>query len=64
MNNLFWFLGVAPPSAVAIQSGKTLHQLASARDAVSVTSYIMLTVFALAALLPILFRKKLQEKID
>ncbi|XP_060568157.1 transmembrane protein 41B-like isoform X2 [Ruditapes philippinarum] len=58
------FLGVAPPSFVAIQAGTTLHQLTSSGDAVSYTSMIILAVFALVSLLPVLFKKKLKAKFD
>ncbi|KAL5007158.1 hypothetical protein ScPMuIL_015964 [Solemya velum] len=58
------FIGVAPPSFVAIQAGTTLQKLTSSGDAVSWTSVIILGVLALLSLLPVLFKKKLQEKLD
>lgn len=58
------FIGVAPPSVVMIHAGKTLHQLTSSRDAVSMTSIVVLSALAILSLLPILFKKKLQEKLD
>ncbi|XP_013778172.1 transmembrane protein 41B-like [Limulus polyphemus] len=58
------FLGVAPPSFVAIQAGTTLHQLTSSRDAFSWTSLTVLIVFALLSMIPVLFKKKLKEKFD
>ncbi|XP_015916764.1 transmembrane protein 41B [Parasteatoda tepidariorum] len=58
------FIGVAPPSFVMIQAGTTLHQLTSSKDAISGTSIFMLTLLALLSLLPILFKKKLSEKLD
>uniref|UniRef100_A0A915INF9 Transmembrane protein 41B n=1 Tax=Romanomermis culicivorax TaxID=13658 RepID=A0A915INF9_ROMCU len=62
----FWgtFLGVAPPSFLAIQAGTTLHQLTSSSDAVSWKSMLVLCVFALGSLVPILFKKTLEKKIE
>ena len=58
------FLGVIPPTFIAIQAGTTLHQLTSSSDMLSWTSIGMLAVFAVISLLPVIFKKKLQEKID
>ncbi|XP_026326671.1 transmembrane protein 41 homolog isoform X2 [Hyposmocoma kahamanoa] len=58
------FIGVAPPSFVAIQAGQTLHTLASTSDAWSWTSVTILTIFALLSLVPVLMKKKLREKFD
>ncbi|XP_053385015.1 transmembrane protein 41B-like isoform X2 [Mercenaria mercenaria] len=58
------FLGVAPPSFVAIQAGTTLHQLTSSGDAVSYRSMFILAIFALVSLLPVVFKKKLKAKFD
>ncbi|KAL3843200.1 hypothetical protein ACJMK2_021145 [Sinanodonta woodiana] len=58
------FVGVAPPSFVAIHAGTTLHQLTSSGDAISSTSIIILAVLAILSLLPVLFKKKLGEKFD
>ncbi|GAV01944.1 hypothetical protein RvY_12574 [Ramazzottius varieornatus] len=58
------FLGVAPPSFVAVQAGKTLHKLSSSTDAFSWTSVILLGVFALLSLIPIVFKKHLARKFD
>ncbi|KAK3611627.1 hypothetical protein CHS0354_018323 [Potamilus streckersoni] len=58
------FVGVAPPSFVAIQAGTTLHQLTSSGDAVSSTSIIILAILAVLSLLPVLFKKKLGAKFD
>ena len=46
----FWigtFLGVAPPSFVAIQAGTTLQQLTSSTDAITVWSVAILAGFAI-----------------
>ncbi|CAN7998987.1 unnamed protein product [Ixodes hexagonus] len=57
------FVGVAPPSFVAIQAGTTLHQLSSSKDAVSWWSVSVLAAFALLSLLPVLFKGKLKQKV-
>ena len=46
----FWigtFVGVAPPSFVAIQAGTTLQQLTSSTDAITVWSVVILAGFAI-----------------
>lgn len=58
------FFGVAPPSFVAIQAGQTLHKLNSSSDAFSMTSVILLFVFALLTLLPVIFKNRLQKKFE
>ncbi|CAG9792126.1 unnamed protein product [Diatraea saccharalis] len=58
------FIGVAPPSFVAIQAGQTLHTLTSTSDAWSWTSVIFLSVFALVSLIPVLLKEKLKEKFE
>ncbi|KAG0414362.1 hypothetical protein HPB47_008491 [Ixodes persulcatus] len=57
------FVGVAPPSFVAIQAGTTLHQLSSSKDAVSWWSVSVLAAFALLSLLPVVFKGKLKQKV-
>lgn len=58
------FIGVGPPSFVAIQAGTTLHQLTSSKDTVSWTSIIILSVFACLSLLPVVLKRRLQKKFD
>ncbi|XP_031837874.1 transmembrane protein stas [Nomia melanderi] len=58
------FFGVAPPSFVAIQAGQTLQNLTSSTDAWSWNSILILCVFAVLSLVPVLFKKKLEEKFD
>ncbi|XP_066947481.1 transmembrane protein 41B isoform X1 [Macrobrachium rosenbergii] len=63
----FWFgtfLGVAPPSILAVQAGTTLYQLTSSRDAFSFTSLVLLAFAALLSLVPILLKNRLREKFD
>ena len=58
------FTGVAPPSFLAIQAGTTLQSLTSSSDSVSWTSVAVLCVFAVLAMLPVVFKKYLREKVD
>ncbi|XP_053976492.1 transmembrane protein 41B [Hylaeus anthracinus] len=58
------FFGVAPPSFVAIQAGQTLQNLTSSTDAWSWNSILILCLFAILSLVPVLFKQKLQEKLD
>ncbi|XP_011179003.1 transmembrane protein 41 homolog [Zeugodacus cucurbitae] len=58
------FFGVAPPSIVAIQAGKTLQKMSSSSDAFSWTSMGLLSVCALISLLPGLLKNKLKKKVE
>ncbi|XP_071954818.1 transmembrane protein 41B-like [Antedon mediterranea] len=58
------FLGVAPPSFVAIQAGTTLYQLTYYGEAVSWTSILVLAFFAILSILPVLLKNKLREKYE
>ncbi|KAM9817148.1 transmembrane protein 41B [Neosynchiropus ocellatus] len=58
------FLGVAPPSFVAIKAGTTLYQLTTAGEAVSWFSLAILGVFAVVAILPVCYQKKLKQKLE
>lgn len=58
------FLGVAPPSFVAIKAGTTLYQLTTAGEAVSWNSVFVLMVLAVLSLLPVLLHSKLKEKFS
>jgi len=58
------FVGVAPPSFIAIQAGTTLQQLTSSGDALSWQSVCILAILAVIALLPVAFRAKLKQKFD
>ncbi|XP_075044616.1 transmembrane protein 41B [Mixophyes fleayi] len=58
------FLGVAPPSFVAIKAGTTLYQLTTAGEAVSWNSVIVLMVLAVLSILPAIFQKKLKQKFE
>ncbi|KAG8524288.1 Transmembrane protein 41B, partial [Galemys pyrenaicus] len=58
------FLGVAPPSFVAIKAGTTLYQLTTAGEAVSWNSVFVLMILALLSILPAIFQKKLKQKFE
>ncbi|KAK2920163.1 transmembrane protein 41B [Channa argus] len=58
------FLGVAPPSFVAINAGTTLYKLTTAGEAVSWNSLAILGVLAVLSILPVCFQKKLQQKLE
>ncbi|GJQ65181.1 hypothetical protein Trydic_g17306 [Trypoxylus dichotomus] len=58
------FVGVAPPSFVAIQAGQTLHDMSANDSAFSWTSIFWLGVFAVVSLVPIFLRKQLKEKFQ
>ncbi|KAH0620892.1 hypothetical protein JD844_021774 [Phrynosoma platyrhinos] len=58
------FLGVAPPSFVAIKAGTTLYQLTTAGEAVSWNSVFILMVLAILSILPAVFQKKLKQKFE
>ncbi|XP_038063184.1 transmembrane protein 41B-like [Patiria miniata] len=58
------FLGVAPPSFVAIQAGTTLYQLSHYGDAVSWTSVIVLAVLAVVSILPVILKNRLGKKFE
>ena len=67
--HLFFFLllssGVAPPSAVMIQAGQTIHTFTSYRDTMMTYGNITwVAFFAILSLLPIIFKKQLREKFD
>ncbi|XP_078453103.1 transmembrane protein 41B isoform X2 [Lampetra planeri] len=58
------FIGVAPPSFIAIQGGTTLYQLTTAGDAVSWNSVLVLMLFAGLSLLPVFLKNKLKQKFQ
>ncbi|KAM5138707.1 transmembrane protein 41B [Mantella aurantiaca] len=58
------FLGVAPPSFVAIKAGTTLYQLTTAGEAVSWYSVIVLMILAVVSILPAIFQKMLKKKFE
>lgn len=57
-------IGVAPPSFLAIQAGKTLNTLTSSREAFSWLSMVYLTIFACITMLPVFFKKYFKTKIE
>ncbi|XP_065077540.1 transmembrane protein 41B [Ochlerotatus camptorhynchus] len=58
------FLGVAPPSFIAIQAGKTLYKMTSSSDAFSWGSVTLLAVFSVFSLVPVVFKRYFKSKID
>lgn len=58
------FFGVAPPSIIAIQAGKTLHSMTSSKDAFSFNSMIILSICALLSLVPAVFKNKFKSKLE
>lgn len=58
------FLGVAPPSFVAIQAGQTLHTMSASDSTFSWTSVVMLAVFAVVSLIPVFLKQRLKEKFE
>lgn len=58
------FIGVAPPSLLAIQAGKTLHTLTSASDAVSPLQFMSLIALGFVSMIPVLFKHRLRKKLE
>ncbi|KAH8344915.1 hypothetical protein KR067_010639, partial [Drosophila pandora] len=56
------FCGVAPPSVIAIQAGKTLQKMTSSSEAFSWTSMGILMFCACASLLPGLLKNRFKHK--
>jgi len=63
----FWigtFIGVAPPSFIAIQAGTTLHSLSSSTGTITWVSVIILACFAVLSIIPVIFRERFRKKIS
>jgi len=63
----FWlgtFVGVAPPSFIAIQAGSTLQQLTSSLDAFNFQNVALLVLFAFLSILPVFLKNRLKEKYN
>ncbi|CAO1377008.1 unnamed protein product [Diamesa serratosioi] len=58
------FFGVAPPSFIAIQMGKTLYKMTSSSMAFSWSSMALLFVFSMVSLIPVIFKKYFKSKIE
>ncbi|CAH1160208.1 unnamed protein product [Phaedon cochleariae] len=58
------FVGVAPPSFIAIQGGQTLHDMTASDSAFSATTFLWLAFFGVVSLVPIFLKNKLRAKID
>ena len=58
------FVGVAPPSFGFISAGVELYELTTTGDAFSFKSILIVIGSAIISLLPVLFRRQLQKKIE
>uniref|UniRef100_A0A6P7GIV9 Transmembrane protein 41 homolog isoform X1 n=1 Tax=Diabrotica virgifera virgifera TaxID=50390 RepID=A0A6P7GIV9_DIAVI len=58
------FIGVAPPSFIAIKGGQTLHDMTASDTAFNMTSFVWLIVFGVMSLIPILLKNRLREKME
>ncbi|XP_066921125.1 transmembrane protein 41B-like [Clytia hemisphaerica] len=58
------FLGVAPPSFGFISAGVELYELTTTGDAFSFKSVLIVIGSAIISLLPVMFRRQLQKKIE
>lgn len=58
------FAGVAPPSFIAIEAGKTLYKMTNSSLAFSWNSILMLFVFSMLALAPVFFKKYFKSKVE
>jgi len=58
------FIGVGPPSLLAIQAGKTLHTLTSARDAISPLQFVLLIGLGCVSMLPVVFKRYFRQKLE
>ncbi|KAH7642260.1 transmembrane protein stas [Dermatophagoides farinae] len=56
------FLGVAPPSFIAVHAGTTLYQLTSSSNIISFQSMMMLLAFSLLSLTPIILKRIFADK--
>ena len=60
----FILSGVAPPSFGFISAGFELYELTTTGDAFSFKSISLIALAAIVSLLPVVFRKKVQEKLE
>lgn len=58
------FVGVAPPSFGFISAGVELYELTTTGDAFSFKSIVIVIGSAVVSLLPVIFRRTLQKKLD
>lgn len=56
------FIGVAPPSFFAIQGGRTLQDLTSTHNPLSLNSVGLLFLFGIVSLIPVFLRKRMKDK--
>lgn len=58
------FIGVAPPSMLATQAGKTLHTLTSASDAISPLQFLLLILLGFVSIIPVIFKQYFKKKLE
>lgn len=58
------FIGVAPPSFGFISAGFELYELTATGDAFSFKSISLVVISAVISIIPVLFRKKWQKKLE
>ncbi|XP_003743958.1 transmembrane protein 41B [Galendromus occidentalis] len=58
------FLGVAPPSILAIRAGISLQQLASANVMFTLENGLLLTGFAVLSMIPVVLRNRFKNKFE
>ena len=60
----FCFVGVAPPSFGFISAGFELYELTTTGDAFSFKSITLIVIAAIISLLPVVFRRRVQQKLE
>lgn len=58
------FLGVAPPSFIAIQAGQTLQNMTASDTAFNISTFIWLIVFGFLSLIPVFLKNYFKEKLE
>jgi len=58
------FIGVAPPSFGFISAGFELYELTATGDAFSFKSITLIVIAAIVSLLPVVFRRRVQQKLE
>ena len=64
MSSLWFCAGVAPPSFLAVMSGTQLYELTSATDFLTGRAIVMIGLVAVMALLPIVFKRLLGQRLE
>ena len=61
---VFCIVGVAPPSFGFISAGFELYELTATGDAFSFKSITLIVIAAIVSLLPVVFRRRVQQKLE